>query len=191
MLQDALCACETGYGLTGNECLACGDNEVGSLDGCDCAPGFGRTDATQPCTRSEAGKPCSADGDCKDALFSYCASAKQDGYCTRPDCASSADCTNDYSCNARDAHSFCQRPPSGFGTTCHSSTDCAAFEASYCEVLSSHACLLSGCKADPSICPGDWACCNIPLLGNSLCLPQDQLSAGACPAGGTLVPGGN
>ena len=192
VLQGDLCACEAGYGLTGNQCLACGENEIGSLDGCACAPGFGRTDATLPCTPTDAlGQACSVDADCTDMLFSYCASADQNGYCTRPDCASSADCSNDYSCNQRGTRSFCQRPPSGFGMTCQTTADCAAFEASYCEALSSHSCLLSGCKVDPSTCPGDWACCDIALLGNSLCLPQDQLSGGRCPGGGTLVPGAN
>jgi hypothetical protein len=52
-------------------------------------------------------------------------------------------------------------------------------------------CLKSDCKADPSVCPGDWACCDIALLGNSLCLPPAELSAGECPAGGHLITGGN
>jgi hypothetical protein len=192
VLQGELCACETGYGLTGNQCLACGEHEVGSLSGCECAPGFGRTDPTLPCTATDAlGQACSADSGCSDALFDYCASADQNGYCTRPDCQSSADCSNDYSCNTRGARSFCQRPPTGFGTACQSTADCAGFEASYCEALSSHSCLLNGCKADPSECPGDWSCCDIALLGQALCLPASELSNGQCPAGGTLIPGGN
>ena len=191
VLQGDLCACETGYGLTGNQCLACGANEVGSLTGCDCAAGFTRGDAGQPCSASGLGQACAQDTDCTDPSFSYCASAAQNGYCTRPDCTSSVDCTNDYSCNQRGARSFCQRPPTGFGTTCQSNADCAGFEASYCESLSSHSCLQNDCKSDPSVCPGDWGCCDIALLGQSLCLPAGELDGGQCPAGGTLISGGN
>lgn len=192
ILQGAACACEAGYGLSGTQCVACAANEVGSLEGCECAAGYGRTDPALPCTPTAAlGLACSADADCTDPLFGYCAAPDQGGYCTHADCASSADCSNDYSCNQRGTRSFCQRPPTGYGDACESSADCAGFEASYCESLSAHACLLSGCKSNPSICPGDWACCDIPLLGNSLCLPHSELSGGNCPGGGTLVPGGN
>jgi hypothetical protein len=31
-------------------------------------------------------------------------------------------------------------------------------------------------------------CCDIGLLGQSLCLPPSELMDGNCPAGGTLVP---
>lgn len=191
VLQGELCACEPGFGLIGNQCLACGENEVGSLSGCDCAAGFGRSDPAQPCAPlGTLGQSCVSDADCGDPAFSYCAMEDQSGYCTRPDCSSSSDCSNDYSCNSRAARSFCERPPTGFGQSCQSSADCSGLEASYCEALSSHVCLKDGCKAEPGICPGDWACCDIALLGNSLCLPRSELEAGQCPAGGHLI-GGN
>ena len=190
--QGDLCACETGFGLVGTHCVACAEHEVGSLTGCACAPGFGRADASQPCAAVETlGKACAQSADCTDATFNYCEPEGESGYCTRPDCTSSADCINDYSCNSRGVRHFCQRPPTGFGKSCQNDGDCSAFEASYCESLSSNVCLKSGCKADPSVCPGDWACCDIALLGNSLCLPQDQLESGACPAGGHLITGSN
>lgn len=187
--QGDLCACESGFGLVGNQCVACAEHEVGTLTGCECAAGFGRADSSSPCAPTAAlGQPCASDADCSDVTFQYCRLEGDSGYCTHADCESSADCVNDYSCNAAADRSFCERPPTGFGQACATSADCANFEASYCESLSSKVCLKAACKADPSSCPGDWACCDIALLGNSLCLPQSELEAGACPAGGHLIP---
>jgi len=42
VLQGELCACEAGYGLVDRECVICGENEQGSLEGCECAAGFMR-----------------------------------------------------------------------------------------------------------------------------------------------------
>ncbi|HEX2679105.1 MAG TPA: hypothetical protein VHM19_20790, partial [Polyangiales bacterium] len=105
-------------------------------------------------------------------------------------CKSSADCdtTVDYACNDRVSPSFCERPPRGLGTSCASDADCAGFTASYCEALSSHVCLVNECKADPDRCHGDWACCDIALLGGSICVPPSEVMNGMCPAGGTLIP---
>src|SRR5450432_2747696 len=62
VLQGDLCACEAGYGLTGNQCLLCGENEVGTLDGCVCAPGFGRSDPSLACAAVETlGQACTQD----------------------------------------------------------------------------------------------------------------------------------
>ena len=186
------CACQSGYGLTGNTCVACGTNEVGSLDGCVCAPGFGRTDDSLPCVATDVlGQACKVDADCNDTTFSHCQMKGDAGYCTHAGCASSADCSNDYECNTKGDPSFCERPPGGFGMDCTSSSDCAGLEASYCESVVARACVVSGCKADVSLCPGSWSCCDIALLGASLCLPPSQLDNGNCPGGGKLVSGGN
>ncbi len=187
-LQDEQCVCDAGYGLTGNACVECAANEVGSLDGCACASGFGRTDPSKPCVSTASlGQACDADPDCADPADSFCASDSPRGYCTHADCTSSAECSNDYSCNTRNVPSFCERPPTGAGSPCQSDTDCSGFEAAYCEVVLAHACLKSGCKPDPNVCPGDWVCCDIPLIGESLCLPPGRLTGGECPGGGSLV----
>ena len=190
VLQNDLCICERGYGLFGNTCQACGANEVGSNDGCQCAAGFGRSNPTQPCAAAAAlGQTCAADADCTDAAFPFCASSSDTRYCTLPDCTASTDCINNYSCNTRGPRTFCERPPTGVGQSCRTSADCAGLEASYCESTLSHACLKDACKSDPSICPGDWVCCDIALIGESLCLPPTQVLSGQCPGGGVLVAG--
>jgi len=192
VLQNDLCICDPGYGLFGTACQACGENEVGSNDGCQCAAGFGRSDATEPCAATASlGQSCSRDSDCADAVFAFCAPLLEGGYCTNPDCTSSMECKNGYSCNARGTRSFCERPPTGVGQSCETSDDCAGLEASYCESTLSHSCLKNACKADPAICPGDWVCCDIALIRESLCLPPSQVVGGQCPGGGTLIKGAN
>ncbi len=190
VLRGSRCECESDYGLVGNACIKCSENEVGSLDGCQCAPGFGRSNAAVPCEPTAAlGEPCTVDSDCAAPAFSYCAPVAGGGYCTLPDCSASAECTNDYSCNLRGSPSFCERPPVGAGVSCQSSAECVDFEASYCETVLAHACLKNDCKADPDVCPGDWVCCDVQLIGESLCLPPAELGgAGECPGGGTLIP---
>ena len=184
------CICTDGYGLVDNACVKCGKHEQGSLAGCACSDGYVRKTPDGKCEElDELGAACASDDDCIDPAYGYCAHADGDGYCTSADCSASADCETaaDYSCNAYQTPSFCERPPTGLGTSCTSSDDCAGFAAGYCEVISEHVCLVGGCKDDPTLCHGAWVCCDIPVLSNSICVPQTSLADGACPAGGTLI----
>ena len=182
--------CADGYGLVDNRCVACGEHEVGSLDGCACEDGYARPEADGPCEKVESlGAPCATDAECVDAHNAHCQLDGDAGYCTLADCESSDDCESslDWSCNLRGSPSFCERPPSGLGKSCQSSDECADFEASYCESLSARACLVNECKDAPERCHGDWVCCDIGLIATSLCVPPSELVDGACPAGGTLI----
>jgi len=158
------CECDSGYLLVGNAC--------------------------EQTKKSSLGKSCKSDDDCKDPAFPYCANADQAGYCTKPDCKTSAECdtTLDYGCNDRESPSFCERPPEGLGKSCSDDTDCEGGVATFCEALSSHVCVVNECKSDPNKCHGDWVCCDIAVLGSSLCVPPSELVDGACPAGGMLIP---
>jgi hypothetical protein len=187
------CECAEGFGLVGTKCIACGENEVGSLSGCACAPGYLRASSEAPCAAQDTlGRACTKDEDCVHPDYNYCHLGDTGGYCTSAGCTSSKECPNSisYACNTRESPSFCERPPTGFGAQCSSDEQCAGFEASYCESASSKACLVNDCKADPDICYGDQVCCDIGLIGTSICIPPDQLANGACPAGGTLIKGG-
>jgi hypothetical protein len=195
--QQRLCLCDNEYALVGNQCEPCGENEIGSPDGCVCREGFVRPTPDAACqTLAGLGEACKADADCGEAAYGYCRSAEgaTKGYCTAPDCQDSGvACPGDYSCNARGARSFCERPPTGLGKSCGSSDDCSGQEASYCETVSAKACVVNDCKPDPSKCYGDWVCCDIGLISQSLCVPPSELDeSGNCPAGGTLItaPGG-
>jgi hypothetical protein len=184
------CQCEDGYGLVDNRCVACGEHEVGSAEGCGCEDGYVRPVADGACEKAEhLGAPCTSDAECVDPKYAHCQLDGDAGYCTRADCESSEDCevTLDWACNTHAAPSFCERPPSGIGKSCTSSDECEGFEASYCEALSAHACLVNECKDAPEICHGDWVCCDLAIISTSLCIPPGELVDGACPVGGTLI----
>ena len=185
------CICADGYGLVDNACVKCGKHEEGSLSGCACSEGYLRKGADGRCEElDELGTACASDADCVDPTFGHCADLGADAYCTSTGCEDSEACDTaiDYACNTRESPSFCERPPEGLGTSCSSSDECSGFAAGFCEALSSHVCLVGECKRDPTLCHGDWVCCDIALLSSSICVPQSELTDGACPAGGTLIP---
>lgn len=185
------CVCTGNFELAGSECVACGQNEVGSATGCVCGEGFSRPTPDAACEAlAGLGQDCASDSDCGDTRYGYCRieADAPSGYCTTADCNTAADCPEDYGCNTRATPSFCEHPPDGLGMACTSSAECEGHTASYCETVSAHACLVNDCKADPNKCHGDWVCCDIGLLSQSLCIPPDQLENGACPVGGTLIP---
>jgi hypothetical protein len=189
--ENVNCACDADFALVGTSCVRCGENEVGAADGCVCAEGFSRATPDAACEALAAlGQACNSDSDCGDARYGYCYVATGDdaGYCTAPDCSTAADCPTDYGCNTRHSPSFCEAPPDGLGKACTSSADCEGHAASYCETVQAHACLVNDCASDPNKCHGDWVCCDIGLLSQSLCLPPDQLENGNCPVGGSLIP---
>jgi hypothetical protein len=185
------CACDADFTLVGSSCVRCGKNAVGSTDGCVCVDGFSRATPDAVCEALAAlGQDCKSDADCGDARYGYCrieANASA-GYCTAPNCSSSADCPTDYGCNTRQSPSFCEHPPLGLGQACTMSSDCEGYAASYYETVVAHSCVVNDCKPDPNKCHGDWVCCDISLLSQSLCVPPSQLQNGNCPAGGTLIP---
>ncbi len=84
-----------------------------------------------------------------------------------------------FPCQPGDTRSACQSGPSGFGTPCTSDTDCQRFEASHCETLQAHVCVVAGCQTSPDSCTGGQSCCDLGSLGIALtlCLPPGQ-----CPA---------
>ncbi len=187
--EDGHCVCEPGFGLSEQECVPCGENEVGNPTGpCECEDGLVRAAEGEPCTEA-MGQSCDADDDCVSTEFSHCQLEGNGGYCTKSDCtAGGEDCPGSYACNDRSDPAFCERPPTGLGTACSSDEDCEGFEAAYCELFSEQACVVEGCAADPTLCHGDWVCCDITIIDASFCTPPSSLVDGQCPGGGTLVP---
>jgi hypothetical protein len=82
-------------------------------------------------------------------------------------------------CAADDTRAACKKGPTGFGTACASDADCMGFEASHCETLQAHVCVVAGCTKSPDTCQGGQSCCDLNGLGIplTLCLPPGQ-----CPA---------
>lgn len=69
----------------------------------------------------------------------------------------------------------------GVDTPCTSATDCAAFDANYCETEVSGSCLVQNCDLnDPKACSPGHHCCPFPALGlPNLCV-SGELSGGVC-----------
>ena len=187
-----ICVCEPNAVLnaSGVGCTPCGEQEEIVSGACSCKAGFVKG-ADGTCMASEIGASCTAAAACMTAAFPYCALGKDPtGYCTSQGCSVNADCPAGWSCEAAAGTHYCHRPPTGLGTACKSSDDCSAFDASYCETLQSHTCILQGCAVSTVACPNEWGCCDFSaLLGAplSVCYAPAMLVAGACPSGGRLV----
>jgi hypothetical protein len=167
------CACKPGTvaNASGIGCVRCGKHEKVESETCVCAAGYTRATADAPCAKTAIDQPCEVDGSC-------------DAGCT-----ANADCTTGWSCEVDAGTHFCKQPPTGQGAHCDTSADCAGNEATFCENLQSHTCLLEKCATHENVCPNEWSCCDLTsLIGASLCVPPERLVDGACPAGGKMVP---
>jgi hypothetical protein len=165
------CVCAPNAALVGTACILCGENEVPGGAGCACAPGFARgTDGACAPVPAGLGVACSASMPCTDATFNHCAtSANGQGYCTTTGCTSNDDCTNGYACEPG-ATPYCRRPPVGGGMSCTSNNDCAGTEATFCDTLFQHACIVEGCQVSPNNCFSGTVCCNVGLP-MPICIP--------------------
>jgi len=187
------CVCEPGYvtSALGYGCDACGENEESMGDKCVCKAGFNRSSDTAPCEAaqgSELGSACSESDPCV-APNDFCALSEDEPYCTTQGCKRNDDCPANWRCDTSGDEGFCNRPPSGFGDPCQSSADCAGKEASYCESLMTHVCIVNNCLPAPEDCPSQNVCCDVSAFvpGASLCVAISALSDGKCPGGSTPV----
>ncbi len=183
------CQCAAGYGRSEPTaaCVACGENETtGATGACECMTGFGRTTPQDPCVRFTAlGLECDTQANpCTDATFNYChAASGTQGYCTTQGCTSSDECLGGYTCSTAISPSYCHQPGSaavGLGKACTSDADCAGTEATYCDLMLTHACLVQGCSLTADNCPTGYECCDMSALmvPQPLCL---SIPLGGCP----------
>lgn len=181
------CRCESGFVIDDDDigCKPCGENEDSDGRTCTCKPGYARTPGGGACTESSLGSACSSDAECA-GDSALCVLDGADGYCSSEGCASSADCQPNWYCEQAESTSVCKKPPDGYRQPCEAPGDCAGTAATFCDSFQSHSCLIQGCGSG-SPCPGDWSCCEIAVLGVTLCIEPTGLVDGACPAGGTLV----
>jgi hypothetical protein len=183
VFNGSACVCPAGAVMQGGGlCVACGANEAPSGNSCECATGFSRPSADAACAPNPAnvGTACDTTSTpCTDPVYGYCqVVAGTSGYCTIAGCASSQECTAGYQCDTSGSPSYCRRPPSGLDAPCTSSTDCAGFDATFCDTYSSRQCYVQGCTMSPDNCFPGYACCDLSSLGfaSTLCLPE-----GSCP----------
>src|SRR5690606_18078984 len=122
--------------------------------------GFSRARAEDACMPEDPTPDCQSDADCT-AAAPYCVQRSGSaGYCTRTGCTANADCTMGWTCEQAPTTRYCAQPPTGFGSACQSSADCAGFDANYCEELATHTCILTGCATLERTCPSEWTCCD-------------------------------
>jgi len=158
------CACEDGFVPGTNGCVPCGDNERSSNGACVCVDGFARASAATACEPipNELGADCDTeDNPCPDGAHPLCrVTDGTSGYCTSA-CSTSAECDGGYKCQEDAEGGFCRRPPLGFGESCDSDEDCSG-EATACEAIQSHLCLVPCAAGDTAGCYVGDACCSFP-----------------------------
>ena len=161
------CICVAGAVMTAHGCTLCGANEVPGNGFCDCAPGYSRPTYQAACQEGTGmGMACDAlSGPCADPKYAFChVTSGSTAYCTSG-CTTSADCQGGYACDATTVPGYCKRPPVGAGQACQSSADCAATEATYCDGVVTHQCLVQGCHVSPNDCFSGTVCCDLSMYG--------------------------
>jgi hypothetical protein len=184
--KDDRCTCEDGY-VPGDEgCVPCGDNERDSNGECVCVDGYARPSDGEACRLipKDLGAECDADSaPCADEDYPLCHSVSGSaGYCTNA-CTSDDDCTGGYKCHLDGADGFCRRPPLGFGDSCKSDDDCAEGEATFCEKIQSHLCIVPCSAGHTDGCFEGDVCCDYQLF-EPVCVPEARCTS----MSGTVVP---
>ena len=177
------CTCVAGAAMTAHGCMLCGANEVPGSTGCACAAGFVHASPETPCEAQSGalGTACDAQSSpCADATFSHCQITRgTSGYCTNTGCSGAAGCLDGYACDSASAVPYCRRPPVGAGQSCAVAADCAATEATFCDVTITHQCIVQGCALSPDNCFAGTQCCDLSGFG----VPQPIcVQAGTCPS---------
>jgi hypothetical protein len=174
-----VCICREGSVPGAHGCISCGEHETAQGDNCVCVEGYAKPAEGGACALipEALGAECDPTAPACDSRYPSChATSNALGYCTT-ECTSSAECTGGFVCDTSGNPPYCQRPPVGVGQKCTSNADCASFEATYCESLQSHVCLVQGCTKTPNDCfPGN-DCCDLTSVG----LPTVCVPAGTCP----------
>jgi hypothetical protein len=175
------CACAPGFVAIEGVCTPCPEHELEQNGICVCEEGYTRSSEGAACTLDAPGlgDACADDGDCTEERFPHCQADAAGDYCTDLDCASTEDCSGGYACDLEATPSYCKRPPLGQSAPCATQDDCSGFEASYCEQIEGHVCLVPGCDTDPDVeCFIGWECCH---AGEGFGLPTLCVPEGTCP----------
>lgn len=179
------CACEAGYVPGESGCVPCAEHELAVNGSCNCVEGYARPaegEACEPIPTSLGGDCDTDSAPCVDESYPLCHPTEgTSGYCTSS-CSDDADCQGGYACHADGADSYCRRPPLGYGKSCETSDDCADGEATYCEALRTHTCIVPCQAGRTDVCFEGEVCCDFAIF-EPVCVP-----AAACEANGTELP---
>jgi hypothetical protein len=182
VLVDGFCMCSQNTIPPPNavgDCVPCEKHQHATGGICVCDDGFA-SDGMGGCigTPPGLGVSCSATMACPVAEFPTCHDTGNAGsYCTSTGCAGNDQCDGGFSCDRTVTPAFCKRPPTGLGMTCAAPADCAAFDASYCEMIQSHTCQVQNCSQSPDNCQVGSACCDLTMFS----LPKLCVPIGMCP----------
>ena len=136
----------------------------------------GDSASTAPDTATEpdsSDSPDSSNGDGSDSMTETAAVS----------CGNIADCNSGEYCDLTQESPICMPPPTGQGQACTAPTDCASFEANFCESFVSGTCLVPECDAALDNCSPGYQCCDFAFMGlPSLCV-DETLSEGVCRTG--------
>jgi hypothetical protein len=176
LLSEDRCACDDDYIPGPGGCVPCGENERASNGSCVCVDGFARAADNAACAEipAELGADCDTDSTpCPDgSKYPLCHVVNgTSGYCTST-CADSGDCDGGYKCHQNGSDSFCRRPPIDYGNSCQTADDCAGGEATFCETIQSHLCLVP-CEAGKTDgCFEGDVCCDFAIF-HPICVPSN------------------
>ena len=178
ILDNDRCGCDDGYVPGTAGCVPCGDNEVASNGECLCVEGYARpaTDAACDPIPDALGVACDTDSaPCPAGKYSLCqVTDETSGYCTNT-CSEATDCDGGYRCHEDGAESYCRRPPVGYLDACESDADCQG-EATFCETIRTHQCLVPCSAGNTGVCFEGEVCCNFSLF-EPICVPNDACTS--------------
>ncbi len=182
------CACVEGYVPGARGCVPCDDNEQERSGECVCVDGYARAAPAAACEALPGGlgTECDDAKPCRSQDFPEChVTETQGGYCTTTGCKTSTDCEGGYMCMKDGASSYCRRPPVGYGQKCKSQDDCAAGDATFCEMLQSHVCIVPCSANNTTVCFEGEQCCDFSQFNaGTVCTPAAACSAPGIPLGG-------
>lgn len=172
-LEPDRCECIDGYVPAAEGCEPCGERERESNGACVCVEGYARGSEGAACEEipGELGVACDAETPCPTGRYERCQPVDGDGgYCTSA-CSDDGDCDGGYRCQGSGADAFCRRPPTGFGQTCQTDADCADGEATYCDTIQSHLCLVRCAAGNTDVCFVGESCCDFTIFA-PICTPS-------------------
>lgn len=181
----AFCVCPEGSAWTEAGCVECGDNEIAGPAGCTCDAGYGRPDPASACEACGDNEATGANGACecapgyaRTAAGEPCEEAAPTGDDTTSGtaCSSDADCTDGAQCDLDATPPFCRQPPTGLNQPCTAPADCAGTEATYCDTFVTMSCLVQGCTLAPDNCFPGTECCDLTSYGITeyLCVEEGE-----------------
>ncbi len=178
LLSADRCACDDGFVPGSAGCIPCGDNEEAVNGACLCVAGYARSSAADACEPipDTLGVACDTDNTpCPVGKYDRCqVTDGTSGYCTNA-CTNSTDCDGGYRCHVDGADSFCRRPPVGYLDPCESDADCTG-EATFCETIRTHQCLVPCAAGQTDVCFEAEVCCDFAIF-HPICVPNDACTS--------------